>query len=374
VPAGGSNLRRMAAVLTRRDLNRATLARQQLLARGPRDALGTVTHLTGLQGQAPNPPYTGLWSRVEGFAGEDLSRLIEARDVVRMTLMRGTVHVTATADARWLRPLTEVQFRATVATAYAAHLAGVDLGELAARVRELVEETPRTPAELAADLAGRWPGRASQAFTNAASAWVPLVQVPPRGLWRRGGLPRLTTFERWTGTSPAGEADPARLVRRYLAAFGPATVKDVQKWAGVTGLAPVVKALRPELAGFTDEQGTELVDLPDAPRPGADVAAPVRFLPEFDNVLLAYARYDRVMDPAHKAVLFTRNGRILGTVLVDGFVAAHWRTDTAKRTTTLTVSPLVPLDARARRAVTAEGERLLGLLAEDGAGREIVVQ
>jgi hypothetical protein len=338
-------------------------------------ALDMVTHLAGLQGQAPNPPYTGLWTRVAGFAGEDLSRLIESRDVVRMTLMRGTVHVVATADARWLRPLTEAPYRVTVAGAFREHLAGVDLAELSALARELVEEAPRTPAEIAAALAHRWPGVLPQALNNAIAAWTPLVQVPPRGLWRRSGQPRLTTFEQWTGTPTDTDPAPADLVLRYLAAFGPAGVKDLKKWAGVARLGPVVEELRPRLVTFADEAGAELFDLPDAPRPGPDVPAPVRFLPEFDNVLLAYAGFDRVMDPAHKPTLWTVNGRILGTVLVDGFVAATWRTDVAKRVTTLSVTPLVPLTAKDRRAVVAEGRRLLAFLADgDADGHEVVIR
>jgi hypothetical protein len=282
-----------------------------------------------------------------------------------MTLMRGTVHLVSAADATVLRPLTEPAHQAAVARAYARDLAGVDLEELAARVRELVEERPRTPAELAAALGERWPGRSSQALTNAASAWTPLVQTPPRGLWKRGGQPRLTTLEHWTGRPAAADASIDDVVLRFLGAFGPASVKDVQKWSMLTRLGAVLERLRPGLATFRDEAGTELFDLPDAPRPGADVPAPVRFLPEFDNVLLSYAGFDRVMDPAHKRTIFTVNGRILGTVLVDGFAVATWRVDRGKGTATLTVTPLTAIAARDRRAVVAEGRRLLAFLEAD---------
>jgi hypothetical protein len=365
----------VTGVLTRRDLNRATLARQHLLERSPMGALAMVEHLLGLQGQAPAPPYTGLWTRLAGFEGEDLSRLVESREVVRMTLMRGTIHVATAATAARLRPLTEPSHRESVARVYAADLAGVDLDELAARVRDLVEHHPRTPAEVAAALGERWPGgrRHAQAFTNAAGAWTPLVQTPPRGLWKRGGQPRLTTFERWTGRSLDPDPSLEDVVLRFLGAFGPASVNDVKKWLGRARLAPVFAALRPRLAVFTDEAGTELFDLPDAPRPGGDVPAPVRFLPEFDNLLLAYAGFDRVMDPAHKRTLFTNNGRILGTVLVDGFAAAHWRVTTGKDTATLEVTPLTAISARDRRAVTAEGERLLAFLEADAGERRVAI-
>ena len=355
----------MTTVLTRSALNRATLARQHLLEPAGLGPLELVEHLVGLQAQAPGPPYTGLRTRLAGFEGEHLSALVESGEVVRMTLMRGTVHLVSAADAALLRPLTEQAHRAVVARAYAADLAGIDEAELAARVRELVEEHPRTPAELAAALGERWPGRSSQALTNAASAWTPLVQTPPRGLWRRGGQPRLTTFERWTGRTLAADASIDDVVLRFLAAFGPASVKDVQKWSMLTRLGAVLDRLRPELVTFRDEAGAELFDLPDAPRPGPGVPAPVRFLPEFDNVLLAYAGFDRVMDPAHKRTIFTVNGRILGTVLVDGFAAATWRVDRVKAAATLTVTPLTPIAARDRRAITAQGGRLLAFLEPD---------
>jgi len=360
--------------LDRRALNRATLARQHLLERSSLDPCAMVEHLLGMQGQAPSPPYAGLWTRIAGFRGEDLSRLIESRDVVRITLMRGTVHVVSARDALLLRPLTEPAYQAMVARGYRDDLEGIDLAALSARVRELVEERPRTPAELAAELGAVWPGRRSQALTNAAGAWTPLVQTPPRGLWKRGGQPRLTTLESWVGQPVAASPSIDDVVLRFLGAFGPASVRDVQKWCGLTRLGAVLERLRPGLVTFRSADGAELFDLPGAPRPGPEAAAPVRFLPEFDNLLLAYAGFDRVMAPELKAALFTVNGRVLGTVLVDGFVAASWRVDTVKRAATLTVTPLGRLAARARRAVAAEGERLLGFLADDAPARSVVVE
>jgi hypothetical protein len=359
--------------LDRRALNRATLARQHLLERSSLDACAMVEHLVGMQGQAPSPPYAGLWTRVAGFRGEDLSRLLESRDVVRITLMRGTVHVVSARDALLLRPLTEPAYQATVARAYRDDLAGVDLDALAARVRRLVEERPRSPAELVTELTAVWPGRSARALTNAVNAWTPLVQTPPRGLWKRGGQPRLTTLESWVGRPVEAAPSIDDVVLRFLGAFGPASVRDVQKWCGLTRLGAVLERLRPGLVTFRDPDGVELFDLPGAPRPGGDAAAPVRFLPEFDNLLLSYAGFDRVMTPEQKPVLFTANGRILGSVLVDGFVAAWWRTDTAKRAVTLTVTPLVELTPRARREVVAEGERLLEFLADDAPARSVVV-
>jgi hypothetical protein len=164
------------------------------------------------------------------------------------------------------------------------------------------------------------------------------------------------------------------VVLRFLAAFGPASVRDVQKWLGQARLGAVLEQLRPRLVTFRDEAGAELFDLPDAPRPGAGVRTPIRFLPDFDNVLLAYAGFDRVMDPAHKRTIFTVNGRILGTVLVDGFAAATWRVDAAKGTATLAVTPLVPIAAVDRDAVTAEGTRLLAFLADHADRREVVIR
>jgi len=201
---------------------------------------------------------------------------------------------------------------------------------------------------------------------------VPLVQVPPRAVWGRAGQSLHTSAEHWLGRRPSGgsaypvpAADPAELaglVTRYLGAFGPATVRDVQAWSGLTGLKAVLEQLRPSLVTFRDEQGAELFDLPTAPRPGADAPAPVRLVAEFDNLVLSHAERSRVVTPEATRRLYTINGVIPGTVLVDGFVAGMWRLARTRAEATVSIEMFGPVrrgDAARRDALTAEAERVL---------------
>jgi hypothetical protein len=191
---------------------------------------------------------------------------------------------------------------------------------------------------------------------------VPLVQVPPRGLWHRGGAPTLATAETWLRGVAQDELSMAGLVRRYLAAYGPATVLDAQTFTGLTGLRDVFKQLRPELTTFQDESGGELFDLPDAPRPAARTRAPARFLPEFDNILLSHAHRERILPEGTISLLALGNG-LRPAFLVDGFVAGTWRLRATGRSTTLEVAPFERLSAAARRQLEDEGRRLLAFAA-----------
>jgi Winged helix DNA-binding domain len=297
-------------VLSRRALNRALLSRQMLLRRSPLPEGGmrpagrgpgeraarvveTVEHLAGLQAQAPFPPYYGLWLRLAGFRPEDLAELILGRQVVRVALMRGTIHLVSARDCLLLRPLVQPVLDRGLATGYGKQLGGLDTAELAAVGRALVEEKPRTFSELGALLAGRWPGYPPAALAQAIRALVPLVQVPPRAIWGASGPPAHTSAESWLdgrdgrdGRDAVLNASPApdQLVIRYLAAFGPATVMDMQAWSGLTKLREVAERQRPGLRTFRNEDGGELFDLPEAPRPDPDTDAPVRLVAEFDNL------------------------------------------------------------------------------------------
>jgi len=225
-------------VLGPRALNRALLARQMLLARGPLGAAEAIERLVGMQAQAPAAPYVGLWTRLRDFRPDDLARLILERRAVRIALMRGTVHLVTARDALSLRPLVQPIFDRDlrVNSTYARGLAGMDLGALAAHARVLVEERPRTMSELRALLHARWPDRDAPSLAYAARNLLPLVQVPPRGLWGAGGLPTLTSAEAWLGRPLARRPSLGGMVRRYLGAFGPASVMDVQEWSGLTRL------------------------------------------------------------------------------------------------------------------------------------------
>ncbi|MFI6685560.1 winged helix DNA-binding domain-containing protein [Streptomyces sp. NPDC050485] len=346
-------------VLSTRALNRATLDRQLLLRRSaalsPKEA---VAHLLGLQAQNVKPPYFALWSRLAGFRPQALSELMETREVVRIVTMRSTIHTHTADDALTLRPLVQ-SARDRELNNFRAGLAGVDRDRLAAIARTLVEERPYTMKELREVLLAEWPDADPFALSVAARCVLPLVQVTPRGLWGRSGQVALTTVEHWLGRSPGPAPAPDETVLRYLGAFGPASVKDMQTWSGLTRLGAAFERLRPELAVFQDENGVELFDLPDAARPDENVPAPPRFLPEFDNLLLSHADRTRVI-PAEYRGRNSDGNQAHRTLLLDGFLAGIWRIEEPKGgAAVLTVQPFGEL-GRARRAeVAEEGARLL---------------
>ncbi|PCG86641.1 hypothetical protein CIB93_07925 [Streptomyces sp. WZ.A104] len=349
-------------VLSDRALNRATLDRQLLLRRSAMPAKDAVAHLVGLQAQNTKPPYFQLYARLADFDPEELSALMESREVVRIVSLRSTLHTHTADDALTLRPLVQPA-RERELKNFRRGLDGVDLDRLAAVAVELVEERPRPVKELREELLTRWPDADPLALTAAARCLLPLVQVTPRGLWGRGGQVALTTLEHWLGR-PAGPAPaPDATVLRYLAAFGPASVKDFQTWAGLTRTKEVFERLRPRLLTFRDERGVELFDLPDAPRPDPDTPAPPRFLPEFDNVLLGHADRTRVVPEANKGRNWVGN-QSFGTVLIDGFFEAVWRVELTGGTATLTVQPLRRPSRAERAEITEEAARMLAVMTD----------
>ncbi|WP_141578605.1 winged helix DNA-binding domain-containing protein [Actinomadura sp. WMMA1423] len=347
----------MATELGRRALNRALLARQLLLERHAMPALEAIEHLVGMQAQAPGPPHIGLWSRLADYSLEEAGELIADRRALRMVLMRGTLHLVSARDARALRPLTQA-IRDGHLRSRAAELERVDLAAVVAWARALLEEEPRTDKDLRALLAERWPDEDPALLAWAVRLSLPLVQVPPRGIWGASGAAKHTTLDNWLG--PGASAPSLEdLVRRYLAAFGPASVQDVQQWAGLTRLGEVVERLRPELVTFQDENGRTLYDLPDAPRPGPGAEAPVRFVPDFDNLLLSHADRTRVISEEHRGRVFTVNGIIRATFLVDGFVHGMWKIEKGRGEAVLRLEPFAPVPRPERAALEEEGMRLL---------------
>jgi hypothetical protein len=360
--------------ISRRALNRALLARQLLLERAPLTAEQAIEHLVGMQAQAPNPPYIGLWTRLVGFDFAELAQLVRDRRVARLALMRSTIHLVTASDAHRLRallqPMVEQRFRSS---AHAKLLAGLQLEPVVAAGRAAVEAQPRTFGELGAVLSRRWPERDPAALGQLVRSHVPLVQVPPRGIWGESGAARHTTVEAWLG-APTGSASSLEdLVLRYLAAYGPASVADIQAWSGLTHLREIVERIAPRLITFRDEGGGELFDLPDAPRPDAAAPAPVRFLPEFDNILLSHADRSRIISDDDRKQLYTLNGIIPGTVLLDGVVRALWKIARAGRASTLTLAPLARLSKRDTAAVIAEGRRLLAAVCAGAGATEVVI-
>lgn len=368
------------AVLGPRELNRALLARQLLLRRHRLAAAEVVGRLVGLQAQDPKPPYVGLWSRIEDFQPEELSRLLRDRSMVRIALMRGTIHLVTAEDSLELRPLLQGQLVRLARAQWGRQLAGVDLEELAAWARQLLEASPLTFEALGGLLAERWPDPGASASASASAlaqtvrSLLPLVQVPPRGLWGTSGPAAHTTVEAWLGRRMAAEPSVEAMVVRYLAAFGPATAADVQKWSGLTRLREVLERLRPGLCTFRDANGAVLYDLPDSPRPVPETPVPVRLLAEFDNVLLSHRDRTRVLSDAYRTRVFTRNGLVRGTVLIDGFVQGTWRIRREPETPpVLQVELFQPLPADTREAVEREGLALLTFSQPSSGGGEVVV-
>lgn len=359
------------AVLSQRALNRALLARQLLLRRWQMPAIEAIEHLIGLQSQAPNPPYIGLWTRLAGFRHEDLSRLITERRAVRIALMRSTIHLVSADDCLALRPLMRPILDRGLQAAYGPRLTGVDLAALAVSGRALVEEEPRTFNALGALLGRDWPDHDPAALAQAVRTLVPLVQVPPRGLWGASGQAAHSSAEAWLARPLIPDFTADDLILRYLAAFGPATVQDVQTWSGLTGLRATAEHLRPRLVSFRDDRGRELFDLPDAPRPAPNTPAPVRFLPEFDNLLLSHADRTRIIADEDRTLVFTINGIIRATILVDGFVRGTWKVERQRDTATLLIQPFRPLTTVDQAALAEEGARLLTFVAGDAQEHDI---
>ena len=355
-------------VLTTRQLNRSLLARQMLLRRVDLPALDVIERLVGMQAQVPTDPYTALWSRIEGFDATELATLIDERRAVRgLALLRTTIHLVSARDCLTIRgavqPMLERAFRYSP---FAKALPDLDVDEVIAHGLELLAERPQTMSQLGKGLAARWPGRDPTALSYAIRYLVPLVQIPPRGLWGRSGQPVADTVEHWLGKpiDPAPSIDD--LVLRYLAAFGPATAKDVQIWSWLTGMRAVIERLRPQLRTFHDESGRELFDVIDGPMPDPDTPAPVRFLPEYDNIVLSHDDRSRVLSRP-----FASGDWLRGSVLVDGFVAATWRLDSTRERATLSISVFHQLDRGQRAGLEEEATRLLAFLAADAPKREL---
>jgi hypothetical protein len=357
-------------LLSQRALNRALLARQLLLERTKLSAVGAIEHLAGMQAQSPNAPYVGLWTRIDGFQPDELSRLIANRGAVRTPLMRTTLHLVTARDCLAFRPLLQPVLERGLYTGspFAKRLAGVDMESLLAAGKALLEEKPCTTAALGKLLGARWPEYDGEALAHAVRYLVPLVQLPPRGIWGAGGLPTWSTVAAWLGQPPAGGISADELIVRYLAAFGPASLMDMQAWSWLTRLREAVERLRPNLLVFHDEHGQEVFDLPEAPRPDAGLPVPPRFLPEYDNALLSHANRTRIIADKYRPRVFTK-----GAVLVDGFVRGSWTIKRRGGVATLLVELFETLPEEGQAALAGEGANLLAFAAA-GSTHEIDLQ
>lgn len=344
-----------APVLSDRALNRALLERQLLLERRPLPVAAAIERLAGLQAQVPQAPYVSLWSRLDGFTAGELSDLVGDRAAVRAGLFRVTIHLVSAADCLALRPLLQGLFASRFRSSpYARLLAGVDLRQVTADARRLLAG-PVTRTELGLRLREGRPGVDQLALAYAGTYLVPTVQVPPRGQWGGRGQARWQSIDAFLGDGGDRPAGLESLVRRYLAAFGPAAAADFTAWSGLPA-ARVFASIKPSLRSYRDQRGRELFDLGDGPLPDPETPAPPRFLGEYDNVLLAHADRGRVINDGRTVPGFGGNGATCGTALIDGFLGATWRIDRAGRT--IAIEPFAPLGRRAAGEVAAEAARL----------------
>ena len=346
-------------VLGQRALNRALLERQHLVRRTSMPMVELVERLVGLQAQAPLAAYVGLWDRLDPFNPAELSQLMESRQVVRTHVMRGTIHLMTARDALAIRPLTQPVAATALNGQFGRQLAGVDVDAVVAAGRELMIDSPRTRGELRDLLGERWPQWDAEAMAFAVNYLTCSAQVPPRGVWGSTGPAAYADLETWLGAPLESRPSVDEVVLRYLRAFGPASVRDIQTWSGLTRLREVVE--RNDLRIHTDAGGNQLYDVPDGALPDEETAVPVRYLPEYDNVLLSHADRSRVIPDKRRVPLPPGNGAAAGTILIDGFYDADWK----RAKTAIDVTPYRDLTRTESDDVVAEGIRLLGFLGVD---------
>jgi hypothetical protein len=335
-------------VLSQRELNRALLARQLLLERASLPLARAVDRLGGIQTQYAPSAYVGLWSRLEGFEREALTRALERRTLIQATLMRNTIHIVSSRDY-W--PLVLAIRRGRMD--WSRRVQKTETHELelaAARLREFLADGPRRQPEIVAVLG-------TNVWRPGIAIWVDLVRVPPSGTWERRRADLFGLAEQWVGPPPELSEEDAleHLVRRYLGAFGPAPASDVADWAGlkVGAIAPALARLK--LRRFLDEQGRELVDLPRAPLPHPDTPAPVRFLPTWDATLLVHGRGTGILPEEYRPRIFhVKTPHSFSTFLVDGAVAGTWRYEKGR----VRLDPFKRLARTSRAELEEEGERL----------------
>lgn len=364
------------STLTLRELNRAALARQMLLKRETVGVVEAVERLAGLQAQYSPSPYIGLWTRIEGFKIEDLVAAVLDRSVVKASLMRWTLHLASSRDYPYF---TVAVSDALIATSRKeAEEAGVDIATLHKALIEYTAEQ-RLLSEIvdfATDIARASTVRSKYMAWRWAHSPGWLVHVPPSGTWRYFGSNSYMSAHEWLGRmqEPTVEEAITYLVRRYLAAFGPSTVADIVQWAGLRSVGRANAALADlaaELVAFKNEEGKILYDLRDAPRPGADVPAPIRYLPKWDNLLLAYQNRTRVLPEQYRKIIIKVNGDVTPTFLVDGVVAGMWGTAMEKGIAVLKLEALEPLSAETITELEEEGERLVRFMEPEAKDYEI---
>ncbi|MGH8875753.1 MAG: winged helix DNA-binding domain-containing protein [Stackebrandtia sp.] len=355
------------STIDRRTLNRTRLRRQWLTE--PREAtpVRAMEHLVGLQAQLGDPPYYQLWSRLANFTVDDLSASLLDKSAVRVALMRGTIHLVSARDCLALRPVLQASMDKTLfnGSQYGKRVTGVDLADLIAEGRRLLAAAPLSNDVLASGLAERFPGYAGTDLAYVLRCAMPLIQVPPRGVWGEGGALTYASTSQWLGAEPAATPDVDDVIRRYLAAFGPATIQDFQVWAGLTQTKPAFERLRDRLVVHHDADGRELFDLPELELADPDEPLAPVVLGPFDNILLSHRDREFVISKAAQKRVFTQNGIVKGTILIDGFVAASWKPVLKKKSARIEIEPFETLNSKVRQSIASRARRLLDFAAPD---------
>ena len=361
------------SIISQRVLNRALLARQMLLAREKTTALDAIARVVGLQAQVPRPPFIGLWTRLHGFDRAELTAALHDRSAVRVTSLRGTLHVMTTPDYLAMRGALQPMLSKGMQSILRARGSGLDLETLDAEAREFFGKRTATFDALRDHVKAKYPTGDERAMAFAIRTHVPLVQVPtPDAPWAFPAAADFALADRWLSKKVSTKATPPEaLVLRYLAAFGPATPGDAQAWSGLSGLRDTFEALRPSLVTFRDARKRELFDLPGAPRPDEDTPAPVRFVPDYDNIVLSHDDRSRIIADAHRPRVTLKNLQVRATFLVDGMAAGTWKSERKRKAAVLVIEPFGAVTKKARAELEREGESLLAFLEGDATEREI---
>jgi hypothetical protein len=363
-------------ILSLRELNRMTLARQFLLERQDLPVTSVIEQLVGMQAQQAQPPFVGLWSRIKNFQRDDLMRLLHAHSVVKATLMRATLHLFTASDF--------VAFRHTLQPALAAAANEIasrrggefDVQMVLDKAKKYIAAQPRMYSEISDMLAALLPDVDIGSMRYTVRTHIPMVQVPVAAGWGYPGKPQFTLAEEWIGKPIQVEDRINTLVFRYLAAFGPASAIDMQTWSALPDLKPVFEKLRPELMVYRDESKRELFDLPaglGTAIPEVDSPSTVRFLPEFDNLLLSHSNRRRILADVHRSKVFLPGLRVAATILVDGFVAGVWKTSVGKGAATLNIEPFSPPDQSTKQALLEEAEDLVRFIEPDAKSYQVLI-
>jgi len=365
---------RPSEFLSTRALNRALLARQMLLERKKTGVVAAVEQLVGMQAQIPRPPFRGLWTRVQGFRREDLLKSLHDKRLVRATAMRGTIHLMSTKDFLTFRPVLAEMLAKAANSVVGRNMPPLDVDAVCKLGRAFFG----SPApfddfrEFLEKEHSEYATTTVRAMAYTVRMGVPLVMVPTDVTWGFPGNAGFLLAEKWLGQKiPTDATSLEELVLRYLAAFGPATPADFQTWSALRTSREVFEKLRPKLVTFTDERRHELFDLAEAPRPPEDTPAPIRFLPEYDNALLAHADRTRIATDEHRTSVVLNNLQVIGTFLIDGFVAGIWRIERAKQAAELLLKPFIRIPKKAMPALEEEGASLLEFLEPEATIRSV---